>query len=146
MIQRVVLTFLLAFCFCGLVAQNLTDYAWLEGEWTYSEKENTTIESWSSRNDTVMVGISFTTNNLGDIISEEALRIQKVDGEVTYIAILPTKIATFKLTEHKENLLVFEDSSNDFPSLIHYKKQGAGLLVTLEGSGNKEVMEFVRKK
>jgi hypothetical protein len=139
-------TSFLLFCLVKAKAQNMSDYSWLEGEWTYTNGEQTTVESWSLRNDTTLVGSSLTTNKSGAIVFEEALKIQREGNTIKYIAVLPTKIAEFALEKHTKDLLVFEDPKNDFPSIISYKRVKSGLEIKLEGSGKKEVMEFEPKK
>ena len=146
MMRLILLTVLIASTSFTSNGQDLRDYAWLSGEWTFTSGSNTTVESWSLRNDTTLVGSSFTTNEAGEIVFEEALKIQKTGKSISYIALLPSKIAKFRLKKYGKNMLIFEDSKNDFPSLITYKTGETGLEVTLEGSGKKEVMNFMRKK
>ena len=127
-------------------AQNLRDYSWLSGDWTFKQGSNTTIESWSLRNDTTLVGSSVTTDQSGTIVFEEALKIQKAGKSISYVALLPSKIAKFRLKKYGKNVLIFEDSKNEYPSIITYKKMESHLEVTLEGSGKKEVMKFTKNK
>lgn len=127
-------------------AQNIRDYSWLSGEWTFKKGSNTTVESWSLRNDTTLVGSSLTTNESGELVFEEALKIQKSGNSTSYIALLPSKIAKFRLKKYGKGILIFEDSKNDFPSIITYKRVESNLEITLEGSGKKEVMKFIKKE
>ena len=143
------LLFLAFFCAITNVevhAQNLRDYSWLKGDWTFEQGSNTTVETWSLRNDTTLVGISVTTDQSGTIVFEEALKIQKAGKSISYFALLPSKIAKFRLKKHGKNVLIFEDSKNEYPSIITYKKMESHLEVTLEGSGKKEVMKFTKNK
>jgi hypothetical protein len=146
MIRAFFLTLTLLVSLLYANGQSMADYSWLEGEWTYVKGDQTTVESWSLRNDTTLVGSSLTTNASGDIVFEEALKIQREGNTIKYIAVLPTKIAEFALEKHTKDLLVFKDPKNDFPSIISYKRVKSGLEIKLEGSGKKEVMEFEPKK
>ncbi|MCB0755515.1 MAG: hypothetical protein H6602_11305 [Flavobacteriales bacterium] len=146
MIRVFSILFFISFGHLNGTAQTLSDYTWLEGEWTHVSGDQTTVESWSLRNDTTLVGSSLTTNASGATVFEEALKIQQHGTTVKYIAVLPTKIAEFVLKKHTKDLLVFEDPKNDFPSIISYKRVKSGLEIKLEGSGKKEVMDFEPKK
>jgi len=127
-------------------AQSVELFNWLVGDWISEKDGLTTTESWSQRNDSTLVGTSFTVNKDFETVFEEALKIQTTADGTEYIAILPTKTAIFKLKASSKKSVSFIDPKNDFPSLITYLKTSNGLRVSLEGKGNKQVMEFVRSK
>ena len=125
-------------------AQSITKFSWLVGEWVCSKNGLTTTEMWSLRNDSTLVGTSFTVNAKNETVFEEALRIQATQEETEYIAILPTKTAAFRLKSTSNKAFSFSDPDNDFPSLITYTKTNKGIQIRLEGKDNKEVMDFVK--
>lgn len=127
------------------MAQNLTDLKWLAGDWVSKTNKSTTTESWSIRNDSTLVGTSETRNATNELTYEEVLKIETRSGKTSYIALLPTKIAQFQTEQITKSTAVFIDPENDFPSKIKYLKTKKGIQVVLEGEGNKQVMNFVRK-
>lgn len=143
----------LTLCFYLLIAgnvysnaQSVEQLSWLVGDWVCEKDGLTTTESWSQRNDSTLVGTSFTVNKDFETVFEEALKIQTTSEGTEYIAVLPTKTAVFKLKDSSKKSVSFIDPKNDFPSLITYVKTSKGLRVSLEGKGNKQVIEFVRSK
>lgn len=124
----------------------MNDFEWISGDWTYTDSIGVTIESWSVRNDSVLVGSSYTVDKSNEVIFEEALRIQNRDNETSYIAVLPTKIATFKLERVSAKAFSFVDPENGYPSKISYQKTKGGMRVILEGDNKKQVIQFVKRK
>jgi hypothetical protein len=125
-------------------AQSVTKFSWLVGEWVSQKDGLTTTEMWSLRNDSTLIGTSITVNAKNELVFEEALRIQATSDGTKYIAILPTKTAIFKLKSSSNKSISFIDPKNDFPSLISYTNTPNGIQVSLQGKGNKEVMDFVK--
>lgn len=133
-----------ALCFTKASAQDLNDFNWLAGEWISKNGKTITTETWTIRNDSTLVGTGLTKKS-GELVFEEALQLQGRNDEVNYIALLPSKVATFKLTESSPTSFSVSDPTNDFPSTITYRKTKSGMQVELLGKDNKEVIDFVRK-
>ena len=144
-IKPIILLALFVSISCATNAQNLTELKWLAGNWISKTEKLTTIESWSIRNDSTMVGTSETRNEVNELTFEEVLKIETRLDRTSYIALLPTKIAQFQTELISKSKAIFTDTENDFPSKIKYLKTKNGIQIVLEGKGNKQVMNFVRK-
>ncbi|MFM1875767.1 MAG: hypothetical protein RL266_1504 [Bacteroidota bacterium] len=140
---RSVFAFVCVFLAIETQAQNLAHFDWLVGEWTI-EQEQTTLESWTMVNDSLLTGYSITTEN-GEEVFRESLSIEKIGSMIYYKAILPFKTAVFTLDSTSHNYFSFVDPENDFPSRIEYRGLNDSLIISLSGTGNKMVMPFVKK-
>lgn len=136
---------ILVVCVFSVKGQELSNLYWLEGDWISKSESAVVTESWSVRNDSTLVGSGLTTEN-DQVTFEEALMIEQRMDSIRYIAILPKKTGIFGLEKVSKTGFSVIDPQNDFPSRIVYKKTKTGMSVTLEGKGNKQAMDFVRKK
>jgi hypothetical protein len=127
-------------------SQSVNQYSWLVGEWVCENEGLTTNETWSLRNDSILVGTSFTVNENYETVFEEALKIESTIEGTRYIAVLPSKTAVFNLKSSTKSSLTFSNPKNDFPKDITYKTDSKGLTVTLSGENKKEIMKFGRQK
>lgn len=117
--------------------QNLNELNWIQGEWEMIDGNTTTTESWKKLNDSTFVGNGITEKD-GQIVFEEELSIELRNNQVTYTAILPNKTAHFALTQSSNQLAIFEDPTNDFPSKILYELIDDDMEITLLGIQNGE--------
>lgn len=136
-----VLIFLLVLAAHFSVAQDLKSLSWMSRDWSYTDDDIMITESWSYMNDSTLVGSSVTMRN-DSMIFEEALKIEQRLGAVRYIALLPTKLATFQLDELTDNKISFVDDANDFPKKIEYERLQKNMIITLSGNGKSIRRQF----
>ena len=125
-------------------AQSINELDWLLGEWIQIEGQDSTIESWSTLNDSTIIGNSNTYQN-GSIVFSENLSIESRDDAFQYIAKLPSKTAVFTLKDLKNHEVSFIDPENDFPSLLQYKLSNDSLNILLSGSGKEMNLHFNKR-
>jgi hypothetical protein len=109
---------------------------WLAGCWELRAPNRVTLEMWMPALGDLMMGSSRTT--VGARTSEfEMLRL-KVEGDRLHYIAMPNgrNETTFPSIELSDTLLVFENTSHDFPQKISYRRRGADSVVaTIEGPG-----------
>lgn len=114
------------------VPPKLSRLTWLIGEWEYNFEGGRTIESWSNYFDNKMLGYSYTLMG-NDTVSFESILIEEVYPDLFYIPTVreqnnaqPIK---FKLSELKQDYVLFENPKHDFPQKISYQKLATDSLV-----------------
>ena len=132
----------------GIIMQNKTKYQdfinfeWMSGDWYMRGDGYTIYEHWDGKSEHVMEGYSVSTNDKGDTLGREELRIIKIDNEYFYIA-KPSKKktpTTFKMTIDSIRKVSFYNGTNEFPQLIEYKRMGDSLIARI--SNNDKTMIF----
>lgn len=132
--------------FCS--AQHLSRVSFLEGTWKIENKD--TYEKWI-KVDNRFVGHSFKMVE-GQKIILETLTISKIDGKITYHALVPDQnngnAIPFTLnTGLKANILSFENPEHDFPKKIQYKKiDAAKIHVSVLGEDGKGFSYYIIKQ
>lgn len=121
-------------------ASSLEQLGWMAGCWERTASERWLEEQWMSPRGDMMLGMSRTVR--GDRVSEhEALRIEKRDGRLVYVA-RPSgqAVAEFESTGVSDTLAVFENLEHDFPQRILYRRGGRdSLFVRIEGRRGEEM-------
>lgn len=114
-------------------AQAAVDLSWLEGRWRACADGRETVEVWSRADDGLLFGHSVTRRG-GRITEWEQLRIVTRSGTSLYQAMPGGRTATdFVLVDQAPEGAVFENRDNDWPNVIVYEREGAGLTVTARG-------------
>lgn len=111
--------------------------SWIADRWVSAEGETRSYEHWEKISDELFTGGSETINN-GDTIFTEKLKIEKIDGEIFYIADVKHNPAPvkFKMTSLNDYEAVFENPEHDFPQKITYRLEEGILHATIEGPGS----------
>jgi len=100
--------------------------SWFLGRWIYKGKNETILELWEKKNDSLYTGTSYLTVSKGTVVQEE-LQLVFSNWNIDYIA-LPLLInpdsvpVTFALTEFSDSCYVFENPAHDFPQKITYTR------------------------
>lgn len=124
--------------------------AWLSGCWELRGATRVTHEQWMSPLGGMMLGMSRTV--VRDVAREyEALRIQSVEGVVTYVAQPGGQPPTaFPATTVSDTLVVFANPSHDFPQRIIYRRPAGSdsLHARIEGDrgGKAQGIDFRMKR
>ena len=136
----------------GIIMQNKTKYQdfinfeWMSGDWYMRGDGYTIYEHWDGKSEHVMEGYSISTNDKGDTLGREELRIIKIDNEYFYIA-KPSKKknpTTFKMTVDSVRKVSFYNESNEFPKLIEYKRMGDSLIAKISSDEKSMIFKFKR--
>lgn len=135
----------------GIVLQNKTKYQdfinfnWMSGDWYMRSNGYTIYEHWDGKSEAVMEGFSVTTNEKGDTVGREELRIIKLDEEYFYIAKPRSKstTTTFKMVLDSIRKVRFYNATNDFPKWIEYTRKDDSLIAKIS---NKEREIYFRYK
>lgn len=127
--------------------EDFLNYEWMSGDW-YMENQGYTIhEHWDAKSEVVMEGFSVTTNEKGDTVGREELRIIKLEKEYFYIAKPRSKKipTTFKMVLDSVRKVRFYNETNEFPKYIEYTRRGDSLIAKISNSDKKVVFRFMRK-
>lgn len=137
----------------GIIMQNKTKYQdfinfeWMSGDWYMRGDGYTIYEHWDGKSEHVMEGYSISTNDKGDTLGREELRIIKIDNEYFYIA-KPSKKknpTTFKMTVDSVRKVSFYNETNEFPKLIEYKRMGDSLFAKISNNEKSMIFKFKRE-
>jgi hypothetical protein len=123
----------------NLMDERFQKLSWIIDRWISLPGESITYENWSKVDDTTFSGESHTVKN-GDTVFTEQLRIEKIDDDVYYTAIVKHNPAPvhFKLVELCETKAVFENPEHDFPNRIIYMlKDDGSMYARIEGKNKK---------
>lgn len=110
---------------------------WLGGHWVHEDKKRSswTEESWLSRGG-MLVGVGMTGS--GEVTkSFEYMRIETDKEERTTFWASPQggRPVPFRMVSLSAAEVVFENSANDFPTRISYRRSGDLLIATISGPG-----------
>lgn len=126
---------------CGRPEQDFRNkFRWISGHWVGKVGENEVRESWTWKKHR-FEGVGFTIENGDDTISMESLFLDSYAGQIAYIAVVDDRGPfLFTLSRMQENLVVFENSEHDFPSVISYEKRGdSAITISLYSKNEKAV-------
>jgi len=102
---------------------DLDGLRWLAGCWELRTGTSVTHEHWMAPLGGLMLGMSRTVVR-GVARGHEALRIQSVEGRVTYVAQPDGQPATsFVATSVTDTLAAFANPSHDFPQKVSYRRR-----------------------
>jgi hypothetical protein len=137
----------LAFGTSGAAAQDVAALAWLSGDWEEVRSEGPhvttwTVEHWSRPRGGVMLGTNLsgrrTSNSSSRDVSDTArgfefMRIARgSDGAISFHASPGGAPAVaFRLVRSGKAEAVFENSANDYPQRVSYRRQGDSLIGTI---------------
>lgn len=129
-------------------AQDINALSFLAGSWSEKTERAETQEVWTAPRGDVMAAAN--TSLRSGKSGFEFLRIVKRDDKIVYLAspggrLPPTE---FPLKDLKDNRVVFENPTHDFPTRIIYQRDGDNLLARIEGSigGKERAMEWRFKR
>ena len=127
-------------------ATELSDLAWMAGQWNGVQDGVETDEAWLEPRGNTMLGIHRDTKN-GKTTSFEFLRIASTAEGITLWASPQGKPGTpFRLKEVKGKRVVFENPEHDFPQrIIYWLGEDDSLHARIEGTykGQAESEEWV---
>jgi Domain of unknown function (DUF6265) len=109
--------------------------SWIENVWKGKQGNANLYESWHKINFRMFEGISYTTNETGNRIFSQNMKIEQDDNRIFYIMKLQEKQQkTFKLISVTNSTAVFENEDYGFPHIINYKlKANDAMSITLSG-------------
>ena len=119
------------------------DLAWLAGDWCGADDNQVIEESWFTPQAHEAIGMSRTTQG-GRMISFEFMRIQEVEGVISYVAQPGGDAPTsFKRSDGGDGWIRFENKEHDYPQRIEYRKAGDGLHAEIGGPGAGDKEEVI---
>ncbi|MGH9972223.1 MAG: DUF6265 family protein [Pyrinomonadaceae bacterium] len=127
----------------GATATDLSDLAWMAGNWTGVKDGVEMEELWQAPKGNMMLGLHRDVAG-GRTVSFEFLRIEATAEGITYWASPRGRPATpFRLAELKEKRVVFENPEHDFPRrIIYWLDKDSALHAKIEGTqGGKPAAE-----
>lgn len=106
---------------------------WLIGNWENKTNLGTLSENWEKVNDSTFKAKSLFIKNK-DTIHNETILLQQKGENLSYATTIKgqnnNKAILFQLKEDLENELLFENTNNDYPQKISYKKGANNNLIT----------------
>ncbi|WP_317897469.1 DUF6265 family protein [Aurantibacillus circumpalustris] len=128
--------------------------SWILGKWQNVSIEGSVSEHWDKLNDSTYSGRGLFIQGK-DTLSKEILSLEQHGVDLYYIPTVNKqndgKAVNFKLSSMKENVMVFENPSHDFPQKITYNKITSDSLVAtisgmVEGKERSESFPMSRDK
>lgn len=119
------------------------DLAWMSGSWAGDHKGGLMEEAYSTPAGGTILGTSRIVAG-GKTVHREFVLIADGYGGVIMEVTLRTKTGRFTLTKLEGQCAVFEDPTNDFPSVITYLRDGDRLTAKIEGAGREEIFAMTR--
>lgn len=109
------------------------DLAWLAGCWRGEADGVVMEEQWTAPAGGVMLGLHRDLSPAGGVFFEY-LRIVATEDGVHYVASPSGRgETTFRLAEHGDHRVVFENPEHDFPKRISYRLEGSALHASIDG-------------
>jgi|SRR3990170_1619416 len=123
----------------NLFAQDDPILKLFSGKWKMDFNDAEVYEEWELKNETELIGKSYSLKDDVKIISEN-LYLKKFADQWAYVAIPNEQNMTlFALKEYSPKKFVFENKEHDFPQRIIYEFHKDGKLTTaIEGDVNGE--------
>jgi len=143
-----ILPFIFISCYNPNSQDVMEDLKTLEGNWK-SYKGVKFNESWRLINDSLFKGLGYSMNGK-DTSFFESLKIIKKGDSVFYLVGLENRKrrVDFLLTDASKRKWTFQNSENEFPSIIKYKIQNDSLLLVTIANirGNKEQFFYLKRE
>lgn len=138
--------FLLFGISCSTQKAPLEVFKKLTGNWVESNGDSKFTETWTWKNDTLLIGSSLMTVGKDTAFSEKIQLVAQNDS-IYYIPAVSNQnhgeIIRFGLISKKENEWIFENKKHDFPTQIIYTfKEKDSLIVVVKGSENGRKQEY----
>lgn len=126
--------------------EDFLNYEWMSGDWYMENRGYTIHEHWDAKSEVVMEGFSVTTDEKGDTVGREELRIIKLEKEYFYIAKARSKQfpTTFNMVMDSVRKVKFYNETNEFPKMIEYSRTGDSLIAKI--SNHQKTIIFGYKK
>ena len=144
--------FLLFVSSCSSKKSPLEEFKKLSGSWVEVSGDSKFTETWTWKNDTLLIGSSLMTVGKDTAFSEKIQLVTQNDS-IYYIPSVSDQnngeTIRFGLISNKENEWVFENKKHDFPTQIIYTfKEKDSLIVVVKGSenGRKQAYTFRMQK
>ena len=113
-----------------------TDLAFLSGCWVLERGGRTIEEHWLAPAGGSLFGVGRTVGG-GKTLEYEFLQIREDGDGLTYVAKPSNQPeASFKMTAHSADSVMFENAAHDFPQRITYRRSGDALFARTEGTTN----------
>lgn len=153
MMNKIGILIILTICISCNRQTELEKMNWLHGRWIGHSSDGVLfIELWNKKSEKLLLGQSFGMQS-EDTIYKEYPKMELIEGKLFYITNIP-KVATpvlFKSTSIDNAGIVFENTENEFPQKVSYKKIGKdSLYIIFEGKHNnekaREALYFVKQK
>ncbi len=121
---------------------DIGDLAWMGGHWSGNVDGVDMEEFWLPPKGNSMLALHRDVKD-GETVSFEFLRVEATADGITYWASPKGKPATpFRMSEHSEKRVVFENAEKEFPHRIIYWVDGGELHAKIEGTlGGKPAAE-----
>lgn len=123
------------------------DLSWMHGDWVAVSGERWTEEHWSRPRAGEMIGYS--RSGRGNMIREfEFLRIAVgADGTLAYHAQPKGRPPIrFGLISSDAREAVFENPAHDYPTRIHYRRDGKSLVATISGPDGRKPQSWTYRQ
>ncbi len=142
--SKSILFLLLSFSFNSF-AQNIDDFAWLEGSWQMQMPQkdaSQTVEKWW--NDGKKLQSTSTVLDAETATITETMAMEN-DGADWYFIAHPSENEApvkFKLTDWGENFFIAENPEHDFPKKIRYQRTRDILVAEISADEQKVLFTF----
>ena len=122
--------------------ENLKKLNWMENIWRGKQGNAEIYESWHKVNFGLIDGISYTTDQDGNRVYSQDMRIEQNDNNIYYIIELPgDQEQTLMLTAVTDTSATFKNTETGYPQTIKYKHPADdSMTVYLEGTNEGTVM------
>jgi hypothetical protein len=132
-----IITICVAFITNANAQSDLDKLNWMLGKWQYKTTNYNIIEGWKIKNDSTLVGYSYTIAGK-DTISSEQTEIIKKNHKIIFNATVKeqNQSATipFLMYAFSNDSIAFENTLHDFPQRIIYKKVNTEIIrASIEG-------------
>ncbi len=127
--------------------EDFINFDWMSGDWYMRGDGYTIYEHWDGKSEQVMEGFSVSTNDKGDTLGKEELRIIKFEDDFFYIAKPSRKKnpTTFKMILDSVRKVSFYNETNEFPKLIEYTRRGDSLIARISSGNKSTLFKFKRE-
>lgn len=128
--------------------KNLQELSWLLGDWAYKKGKKVSVESWVVASNNTYEGYAVTKTLEGTTTSYEALRLVLMADQIFYIAKVNENAfpIPFKAVLCKDNSVLFENQTYDFPKTLEYiKNNDDQIQVNVGGEAGFKIVYAKRK-
>lgn len=146
--REALLAALLALVGCAHHSNNLSELAWLAGQWRGAHGDGVYEERWQRAPDGALRGSSRFTVGEREV-ETEVLSIERRGDGAVYVATPSGQSRTeFRLVRQADGEAVFENPAHDFPTRIVYRRTLDGITARIEGPSDAGVrgVDFVLRR
>lgn len=121
-------------------AHTVEDLGWMSGCWVQTQDNRRVEEYWTPVRGGLLMGSGLTLKD-GRVSHFEHMRIEAIKDVITFTAIPSGQLpASFSAVSTKDGEVVFENSANDFPQRVIYRRVQLGLHAAIEGQMNGKIV------